>query len=99
MDNSTQGWWLYAPGLALVLLVVTALDWCWLPRLLVSLLHVVYHKYPSMRHQHNCNAWDAKSDMLHDYAQLTHTNLYKPFTNLPLRFLLFSQLNSGLEIS
>jgi hypothetical protein len=68
MDNSTQGWWLDAQELALVLLVVTAIDWCWLWRLLVSWLSVVYRKYASMRHQHNCNALDANSDMLHDYA-------------------------------
>jgi hypothetical protein len=28
----------------LVLLVVSALDWCWLQRLYTSLLHVIYHK-------------------------------------------------------
>jgi hypothetical protein len=98
MDNSTQGWWLDAPGFALVLLVVTDLDWCWLRRFLASWLRVPYRKYASMRHQHNCKAWGAKSDMLHDYAQLTHTNPYKPFTNLLLAFLVFSQFNSGLEI-
>jgi hypothetical protein len=81
-----------------VLLVVIALDWCWLRRFLVSWLRVVYRKYASVGHQQYCNAWGAKSDMLHDYAQVTHTNPYKPFTNLPLAFLVFSQLNSGLEI-
>jgi hypothetical protein len=35
---------------------------------------VVYHKYASMRHQHKCNAWGAKSTMLHDRAQLNHIN-------------------------
>jgi hypothetical protein len=84
MDNPTEGWWLDAPGLALVLPVVTALDWCWLRWLLVSWLRVVYRKCVSLRHQHNCNAWGAKSGMLHDYTQLTHTNPYKPFMNLPL---------------
>jgi hypothetical protein len=42
-----------------------------------------------MRHQHKYNACGAKSDMLHNYAQLTHTNSYKSFTNLPLSFLVF----------
>jgi hypothetical protein len=97
MDNSTQGWWLDASGLALVLLIVTALDRCWLRRLLVSCLRVIYRKYTSMRHQHNCNVWDAKSDMMHDYAQLTHTNTYKPLTSLPLAFLVFSQFNFWLR--
>jgi hypothetical protein len=62
--------------LALVLLVVTGLDWCWLRRFLKSLLHVAYRIHACMRHLHNCNAWGAKSGMLSDYAQLTHTNLY-----------------------
>jgi hypothetical protein len=35
---------------------------------------------------------------LHDYAQLIHTNPYKPFTNLPLVFLVFSQFHYDLEI-
>jgi hypothetical protein len=39
-----------------------------------------------------------KSSMLHDYAQLTHTNPYKQFTNLPLAFLVFLQFNYDLEI-
>jgi hypothetical protein len=38
-----------APGLALVLLIVSALDWCWLWWFHVSLLHVIYRKYTSMR--------------------------------------------------
>jgi hypothetical protein len=38
-----------APGLALVLLIVSALDWCWLRWFHVSLLHVIYRKYTSMR--------------------------------------------------
>jgi hypothetical protein len=46
-------------------------------------------QYARMRHQYKHNAWGAKSDMLHDYAQLTHTNPYKTFTNLPLAFLVF----------
>jgi hypothetical protein len=37
--------------------------------------------------QQKCNSWGAKSDMLYDYAQLTHTNPYNPFTNLLLAFL------------
>jgi hypothetical protein len=82
-------WWLYAPGLALVLLVVTGLNWCWLRRFLASWLRVVYQKYAYMTQQYKCNAWGAKSSMQHDYKQLTHTNPYKPFTNLPLAFLAF----------
>jgi hypothetical protein len=42
-----------------------------------------------MRHQCKCNACGAKSDMLHDHVQLNHINPYKPFTNLPLAFLVF----------
>jgi hypothetical protein len=64
------------------------LGWCWLRRFLTSWLCVVYHKYAYMRHRYKCNACGAKSNMLHDYAQLTHTNPYKPFTNLPLAFFL-----------
>jgi hypothetical protein len=55
----------------------------WLPTLtgagsgfLESLLRVAYHNYAHMRHLPKCNAWGAKSGMLHDYAQLTHTNPY-----------------------
>jgi hypothetical protein len=33
-----------------------------------------------------CNAWGAKSSMLHDHAQLNHISPYKPFANLPLAF-------------
>jgi hypothetical protein len=76
-------------GLALVLLGVNALDLCWLWRFLRSLLYVAYRKYAHMRHQHKCNAWSAKSDMLHDHVHLNHINPYKPFTNLPLVFLVF----------
>jgi hypothetical protein len=50
LQNKRQGHWLDALGLALVLIVVTGLDWCWLQRFLMSLLRVVYRKYPSMRH-------------------------------------------------
>jgi hypothetical protein len=31
----------------------------------------------------------AKSGMLHAHAPLSHINPYKPFTNLPLAFLVF----------
>jgi hypothetical protein len=34
--------WLDALGIALVLLGVSILNWCWLRRFLVSLLHVIY---------------------------------------------------------
>jgi hypothetical protein len=88
-QNKRQGHWLDAPGLALLLLRVSALDLCWLRWLLTSLLHVVYRKYASMRHEHKYNAWGAKSNMLHDHAQLNHINPYKPFTKLPLAFLVF----------
>jgi hypothetical protein len=40
----------------------------------------------------------ANSGMLHDHAQLSHINPYKPFTNLPLVFLVFQQINYKLEI-
>jgi hypothetical protein len=62
------------------------------PRFLASLLHVVYHKYASMKQQHKCNAWGANSGILHAHAQLTHVNPYKSFTNLPLAFSVFSNL-------
>jgi hypothetical protein len=44
-------------GAYLVLLVATDLNWCWLWRLLESLLHVAYHKYTSMRHCINAMHW------------------------------------------
>jgi hypothetical protein len=81
--------WLDALGLALVLLGVSVLDWCWLRRFLACWLHVVYRKNASMRHQYKCNAWDAKSNILHDCVQLNHLNPYKLFTKLPLAFLVF----------
>jgi hypothetical protein len=43
-------WWLDAPGLALVLLVVNPLDLCWLWRFHGSLLLVAYCNYASMTH-------------------------------------------------
>jgi hypothetical protein len=97
-ENKLKKWWLDAPGLALVLLGVNALDLCWLRRFLGSLLRVAYRKCTRLKHQYKCNAWGAKCDMLHDYAQLTHTNPYKPFTNLPLAFLVFKQFNYDLKI-
>jgi hypothetical protein len=42
--------WLDASGLALVWLVVSAHDWCWLRWFRASLLRVIYYKYASMRH-------------------------------------------------
>jgi hypothetical protein len=45
-----QGFWWDAPRLALVLLVVTGLDWCWRRGFLESLLRGIYHKDASMRH-------------------------------------------------
>jgi hypothetical protein len=41
--------WLDASGLALVLFVVSALDYCWLLWFHVSLLRVIYRKFASMR--------------------------------------------------
>jgi hypothetical protein len=63
-----------APELALLLLGVSALDFCWLWRFLTSLLRVVYHKYVSMRHQHKCNAWVQRvicCMIMHDLTILT----------------------------
>jgi uncharacterized membrane protein YuzA (DUF378 family) len=40
--------WLDALGLALVLLVVSALNWCWLWWFRASLLRVIYRKDASM---------------------------------------------------
>jgi hypothetical protein len=40
----------YPLGSALVLLVVSGLDWCWLWRLHAFLLRVIYRKYTSMSH-------------------------------------------------
>jgi hypothetical protein len=39
-----------ASGLALVLLVVTSLYWCWLRRFLESLLIMAYRNYARMSH-------------------------------------------------
>jgi hypothetical protein len=89
MDNSTQGWWLDTLGLALVLLGVNALGLCWLRRFLRPLLLTAYHKYTHKRHQHKCNAWDAKSGKKPNHAESIHVNPYKLFTNLPLTFLVF----------
>jgi hypothetical protein len=50
MTKQTKGLWLDAPGLALVLVEVSGLDWCWLWRLHTSLLHVIYRKSVSMSH-------------------------------------------------
>jgi hypothetical protein len=50
MTKQTQGLWLDAPGLALVLVEVSGLDWCWLRRLHMFLLHVIYGKSASMSH-------------------------------------------------
>jgi hypothetical protein len=81
MDNYTQGWWLDALGHALVLLGVNTLDLCWLRRFLESLIRVTYRKYARMRHQHKCNTWGAKSDMLHNHAQLTLLTLTSHLLN------------------
>jgi hypothetical protein len=85
-------------GTCLVLLVVTALDWCWLRRLLVSWLRVAYRNYASMRHQHNCNARGTKSGKMHNHGQPIHVNPYKLITNSPLVFLVLKQFNYDLEI-
>jgi hypothetical protein len=75
--------------LALVLLEVSVLDWCWLWWFLASLLPMIYR---------NTQGWDikitamyggAKSNMPHDREQLNHLNPYKLFTKLPLAFLVF----------
>jgi hypothetical protein len=86
MDNSTQGRWLDAPGLVLVLLGVNAFGMRWLRRFLRSLLRVTYHKYARIRHQHKCNAWGANSGKMHNHTQPIHVNPNKLFTNLPLAF-------------
>jgi hypothetical protein len=39
-----------------------------------------------MRHQHKCNTWGAKSNMLHDHEQLNHIGPYKPLLNYPSIF-------------
>jgi hypothetical protein len=52
-------------GLALVLLEVSGLDWCWLQRFLESVLRVIYRKDARMSHEHQCNAWSAKSGKMH----------------------------------
>jgi hypothetical protein len=35
---------------------------------------VIYRKYASMSYSHKCNAWGAKSGILHAHAQLNHIN-------------------------
>jgi hypothetical protein len=57
----TQGLWLDAPGLALILLKVSGFDWCWLQRFLASVLRVIYHKDAHMSHEYQCNAWGEKA--------------------------------------
>jgi hypothetical protein len=54
-----------APGLALVLLKVSGLDWRWLQRFLEFVLYVIYRKDARMSHEYQCNAWGVKSDMMH----------------------------------
>jgi hypothetical protein len=70
-------------------MVVRYIGACWLWWFLVSFLCVVHHKYASMRHQHQCNAWGAMSTMLHDHEHLNRIYPYKLFTTLPLAFLVF----------
>jgi hypothetical protein len=50
-NKRTQGLQLDAPGLALVFLDVSGLDWCWLQKFLKSVLHVIYHKDARMGHE------------------------------------------------
>jgi hypothetical protein len=64
----------------------------------MSWLRVVYRKYANMRHQHNYNAWGAKSGKMHNHAQPIHVHPYKLFTNLPQAFLVFYQFNYKIEI-
>jgi hypothetical protein len=54
-----------APELALVLLEVSGLDWCWLRRFLESVLHVIYRKDARMSHEYQCNACGAKSGKMY----------------------------------
>jgi hypothetical protein len=44
---------------------------------------------PFYFHSTPINPWGAKSGMLHAHAQLNPIIPYKPFTNLPLAFLVF----------
>jgi hypothetical protein len=81
----------------LALARVSVFDLCWLLRFLGSLLRVIYHKYASMSHQHKCNAWVEKCNMLHDHVHLNHIKPHKIFTKLPIAFLIFYQFSDGLE--
>jgi hypothetical protein len=49
----------------LVLLEVSGFDWCWLRRFLESVLRMIYRKDARMSHEHQCNAWGAKSGKMH----------------------------------
>jgi hypothetical protein len=49
--------WLDAPGLALVLLVVSGLDWCWLRWFRASLLCVIYRKMQVWDTNTNAMKW------------------------------------------
>jgi hypothetical protein len=86
--------WLDAWGLALILLVVSALDWCWLRWLHASMLRVIYHKCVSMRCQHGCNAWGAKSGILHAHARHNHISPSSHLIVAPSNFLVFNKLNT-----
>jgi hypothetical protein len=76
----TQGFRLDALGLALVLLEVSGLDWCWLRRFLESLLYVIYRKCASMTCQHGCNVWGGAKMvyymLMHDLTILAFRAIY-----------------------
>jgi hypothetical protein len=74
----------------LVLLIVSGLDWCWLRWLHMALLRMIYHKYASISRY--INTMHGVQRVV--YYMLIHNLLiltpYKPFTNLPLAFFIFS---------
>jgi hypothetical protein len=64
-----------APGHALVLLVVSALDWCWLQRLHASWLHVIYR---------NVQVWDKNIGAMLGVQKVVYYMLMHDLTILAL---------------
>jgi hypothetical protein len=63
--------WLDAPGLALFLLRVSVLDWCWLWRFLASLHHVIYR---------NTQIRDTKINLMHVVQRVTYCMIMNNLT-------------------
>jgi hypothetical protein len=66
--------WLDALMLALVLLRVRVLDWCWLHRFLASLLRVICR---------NMEGWDTKINAMHGVQRVVYCMIMSNLTILP----------------